>query len=175
MTNSITNIELRSEKVRNIVGKIPPALLRMGISIITLIIIALLIAAYFIPYPEKLSFPVNLQSMSQCDTCKSNENIYGLSYIPFGKFNRLQQGQMVAISLQDYPSNRYGFIAGQILKIYPIPERKRGYRVEISLTQGLITTNAIEVNYTPFLTGEAVVVLSNESFLKRFLHSIMRK
>lgn len=46
------DIELRSEKVRNIVGKIPPILLRIGISIISIIILLALLLAYIIPYPE---------------------------------------------------------------------------------------------------------------------------
>lgn len=46
------DIELRSEKVRNIVGRVPPLLLRIGIAVISIIIISLLIAAYFLPYQE---------------------------------------------------------------------------------------------------------------------------
>lgn len=46
------DIELRSEKVRNIVGKVPPLLLRTGIAVISVIIISLLVSAYFLPYRE---------------------------------------------------------------------------------------------------------------------------
>jgi hypothetical protein len=54
------DIELRSEKVRNIVGKVPPLLLRAGITMISLIIISLLIAAYFLPYREYKNVEVEL-------------------------------------------------------------------------------------------------------------------
>lgn len=54
------DIELRSEKVRNIVGKVPPLLLRVGIAVISIIIISLLIAAYFLPYREYKSIEVEL-------------------------------------------------------------------------------------------------------------------
>lgn len=43
-------IELRSEKVRNIVGQVPPVLLRYGISIIGLAICILLAISAIIPY-----------------------------------------------------------------------------------------------------------------------------
>jgi hypothetical protein len=46
------DIELRSEKVRNIVGKVPHTLLRIGITIISIIIVVVLALAYIIPYPE---------------------------------------------------------------------------------------------------------------------------
>ncbi len=52
MENSdIDNIELRSEKVRHIIGKVPPLLVRTGTVVVTLIVIALAIAFYTIRYP----------------------------------------------------------------------------------------------------------------------------
>jgi hypothetical protein len=58
--DSNRDIELRSEKVRNIVGKVPPLLLRLGIAVISIILIFLLIAAYFIPYREYRTVEVEL-------------------------------------------------------------------------------------------------------------------
>ncbi len=49
--NDIDNIELRSEKVRHIIGQVPPALVRTGTMVITLIVIALAVAFYTIHYP----------------------------------------------------------------------------------------------------------------------------
>ena len=40
-------IELRSEKVRHIIGEIPSRIVRYGITIITIVILGLLIGAYF--------------------------------------------------------------------------------------------------------------------------------
>lgn len=51
MGNKIDNIELRSEKVRHVIGKVPPLLVRTGTAIITLVVIALGIAFYTIRYP----------------------------------------------------------------------------------------------------------------------------
>ena len=41
-------IELRSEKVRHIIGEIPSRIVRYGITIITIVILGLLTGAYFI-------------------------------------------------------------------------------------------------------------------------------
>ena len=49
--NESENIELRSEKVRHIIGQVPPALVRTGTLVITLVVIALAIAFYTIRYP----------------------------------------------------------------------------------------------------------------------------
>lgn len=44
-------IELRSEKVRNIIGTIPPALVCWGIAIITIILVILMLVLLLVPYP----------------------------------------------------------------------------------------------------------------------------
>ena len=45
------NIELRSEKVRNVIGKVPPRPVSLGTVVITIIVLALAVAFYKIPYP----------------------------------------------------------------------------------------------------------------------------
>lgn len=50
-------IELRSEKVRNIIGKVPPRLVSLGTVVITIIILALAVVFYKLPYP--ISIEVN--------------------------------------------------------------------------------------------------------------------
>lgn len=44
-------IELRSEKVRRLIGEIPPSLVRWGTAIIAIVFIALIAAVCFLPYP----------------------------------------------------------------------------------------------------------------------------
>lgn len=46
-------IELRSEKVRHIIGEIPSKIVRYGITIITIVILGLLAGAYFTPVRDK--------------------------------------------------------------------------------------------------------------------------
>ena len=46
-----TEIELRSEKVRNLLGEMPPALVRWGTVIIVAIFLVLLLVVCFMPYP----------------------------------------------------------------------------------------------------------------------------
>ena len=44
-------LKLRSEKVRNLLGEIPPALVRWGSLIIVAIFLILLLIVCFVPYP----------------------------------------------------------------------------------------------------------------------------
>lgn len=45
------NIELRSKKVSNLIGEIPPYLVRWGTALIVLIFLLLLMVLVFLPYP----------------------------------------------------------------------------------------------------------------------------
>lgn len=49
--HSSDQIELRSEKVRNIIGTIPPALVHWGIMIIAIIFFILLLVVFLVPHP----------------------------------------------------------------------------------------------------------------------------
>jgi len=52
-TSNSTNdrIELRSEKVRKLIGEIPPSLVRWGTAIIAIVFLTLLAAICLLPYP----------------------------------------------------------------------------------------------------------------------------
>ena len=49
--NTHDKIELRSEKVRKLIGEIPQSLVRWGTAIIAIVFIALLAAVCLLPYP----------------------------------------------------------------------------------------------------------------------------
>lgn len=47
-----SDVELRSEKVRTLLGEIPPSLVRWGTVIIVAIFLILLLVVCFMPYPH---------------------------------------------------------------------------------------------------------------------------
>lgn len=49
--NTHDKIELRSEKVRKLIGEIPPSIVGWGIAIIAIVFLALLAAICLLPYP----------------------------------------------------------------------------------------------------------------------------
>lgn len=44
-------IELRSERVRNIIGRIPPALVWWSVAIIIFVLVILVLVVFLVPYP----------------------------------------------------------------------------------------------------------------------------
>ena len=59
------NIELRSEKVRNVIGKVPPRLVSLGTVVITIIVLALSVAFYKTPYPISIEANGEVTKVSQ--------------------------------------------------------------------------------------------------------------
>ncbi len=84
-------IELRSEKVRTIIGEIPSRVVRYGIIVITIVISGLLAAAYFIPYPETIDAKIMIKNETQ-----------GTIAIPYKYINTVRKGMTVSIELEGF-------------------------------------------------------------------------
>ncbi len=65
------NIELRSEKIRNVVGKMPSLLQRRGIVIITGVLFILILILAFLPYKEILPIKLMQYSTPAIETLKT--------------------------------------------------------------------------------------------------------
>ncbi|PVX51927.1 HlyD family secretion protein [Balneicella halophila] len=68
------SIELRSEKVRNIVGQIPSLLIRQGILIIGLALLILVGVSAFIPYKKTLPIEVTIQRVPAIEKIHASTN-----------------------------------------------------------------------------------------------------
>ncbi len=91
------NIELRSEKVRNIIGKVPPRLVRTGTVVITLVLIALAVAAYKIPYP----LTVEAQGVVQGDVLRMT--------VPYRYLYLFNTPRQVRVSYEGNPDKEYNY------------------------------------------------------------------
>ena len=100
-------IELRSEKVRHIIGKIPSRIVRYGITIITIVILGLLTGAYFIPYPETISARIEMADEHQ-----------GTIDIPYKYVNWVTKGMTANIEFEGYDAETYGTAYGTLSLIH---------------------------------------------------------
>ena len=73
------SIELRSEKVRNIIGQIPSALVRSGTLIICIVLMILFVISTFVPYRETISVQIELKTYPQVHFIHSSETGFFLS------------------------------------------------------------------------------------------------
>ncbi len=57
---NVRYIELRSEEVQELMGKIPPAIIRVGISMVLLFVVLLIALSCFVKYPEVMTVEAKL-------------------------------------------------------------------------------------------------------------------
>ncbi len=150
-------IELRSEKVRHIIGEIPSKIVRYGIMIITVVILGLLAGAYFIPYPETISAKGQMTNARQ-----------GTIAVPYKYVNTLARGMTVNIEFEGYDAETYGVANGVITATSHIP---------LQTAEGNVFTAQVRItdckyNLISGMTGTASILVSNESILQRIVRQI---
>ncbi|MGQ1948704.1 hypothetical protein ACT3CD_16555 [Geofilum sp. OHC36d9] len=84
-----SSIELRSEKVRNIIGQIPSRIIRIGITVIFAVVIALLLGAYLFKFDHTINATAELYN--------ENNKIHYIIELPYNKLKLLQTGQKLVI------------------------------------------------------------------------------
>lgn len=144
------NFELRSEKVRSIVGQIPPLLVRIGITVMTLVIIVIVSLMYFIPYPQtkKLDVVVN----------KIGHEYFAEGKVLIKDAKSVKKGQKVEMSI--FTLNGDFTLGGEV---FAIIESKGYVYIEIKI----LSSNDSRLQLLP--SGTAIIHISNTSILKRIL------
>lgn len=150
-------IELRSEKVRHIIGEIPPRIVRFGIIIITVVVLGLLVGAYFIPYPETISAKIEIANTHQ-----------GTIAIPYKYVNTVEKGMEVSIELDGYDAETYGVAHGTIT----ITSRTPRQTATGSIFTAQVRITDCKYNPVSGMTGTASILVSNESVLQRIIRRI---
>jgi len=103
------NIELRSPKVRNIIGKIPPAIIRYGNTVVFFVIAGLIVAGYLFKYPDIKTTPAIIYQL--------NGNLYANIYLPAGidtHPNLMQNIQLNTSAISNLKNERMNIIADSI-------------------------------------------------------------
>lgn len=150
-------IELRSEKVRHIIGEIPSRIVRYGITIITIVVLGLLGGAYFIPYPETISAKVQITNAQQ-----------GTIKIPYKYVNTIARGMTANIEFEGYDAETYGVAHGIITATSHTPRQTEV--VSVFTAQVRITDCRYKI--ISGMTGTASILVSNESVLQRIVRQI---
>ena len=103
------NFELRSEKVRSIVGQIPSSLVRYGITIIGIVLLFLFVIAYFLPYKQVYSGVATIREMKSESPADSVETTVLLKF----ETKRMNEAKAEQIDLQ----TPKGSIEGQLMAL----------------------------------------------------------
>ena len=153
----IDNIELRSEKTRQIIGMVPSGSVRYGTLIITIIIAILLAVSYFVPYPENLqaNATVVVDADGKLNVC---------AYIPYSHINTIHEGMSVEIEFEGYPAADYGYVSTTISNIDKNVHNINGqnyFKVDLN-----IQTNNTIILFEG-MNGTANILISDKSVLQK--------
>lgn len=156
MENINDNIELRSEKVRSIIGQIPPWIIRSGISVIFLVVVALLIGSYHFKYPYTITTTVEF--------VKKDNSIIGIIKIPANEISKVKKGQEVEIYF-DNVKNLNGFVfkstINEVSNTVNISNKKGFYKGKINKIDNL--------NFKEQASGIAIIKTDEISFFERII------
>lgn len=161
------NIELRSEKVRNLIGQIPPVIIRTGISVIFIIILVLLIGSWF------FKFEYTIKTIATIN--QYNDRLIIDLKIPANEISKLKTGQKVVLDFNNIP-NLYN--EKMITKIQTVPdiieitEDGGFYNAEILLKEKPKTGTSTALSIQKEIEVNAEIVTDKISLFDRIMEPI---
>jgi len=160
----IEDIRLRSDELSEILGRPPKIVNRLGNSVIIILLIIIIGASSIIKYPVTLQGKVVIHQMkaNRVDTFK----VLGTTNIENAA--SLKVNQKVMIDLKAYPSKNFGKLIGIVAEIKPFTSDKF-VEYEIKLANGLETNKGVKIQNQPVLTGDALIIIEENSILKSVL------
>ncbi len=159
------NIELRSEKVRNIIGQIPPRVIRWGITVIFFVVVGLLIGSYFFRYDYIIKTTATI--------FRNNDTIYVLVKIPANEIVRTKSGQKIILNF-DKIRNLYNEQVVITLQNIPhtlqIKDGEGYYTAVIKIPHKLKTTENETIDVLDTSTVKAEIITGKVSLFDRIVN-----
>ena len=163
--NDTDIIELRSEKIRNIIEEIPPIIVRFGIGIIFFIFLTLTISLFFMHFPET----VNAES----ELITTTKGKFLKVMLPYHIISQINRDTSAKIEFEGYDSTRLGIINAIISTIDKTPVNMHGknfFTVEMRINKC-----PPEIQLKIGMKGKASLLLSNETFAEKLFNNIIKR
>ncbi|MDO5666113.1 MAG: hypothetical protein Q4G63_12790 [Bacteroidia bacterium] len=149
-------IELRSEKVRNIIGKIPSTMVRYGTVFIGLALFSILVVSVFVPYRETIPIKISVE--------KTNSLLFGKAVVSKAQLPKISLGNKVIIN-----DPLLGYVEASVTQMLIDPLPDDGFMREIVVTFiQQPTLNSLVGN--DIMEGQ--IILSDMPILKKILQSL---
>ncbi|WP_297166905.1 hypothetical protein [uncultured Porphyromonas sp.] len=148
------SFELRSEKVRSIVGQIPSSLVRYGIATIGVVLVCLLAVAYFLPYKQVYSGTATVHGVTTATPTDSTDIIILLRFENKRPDN--VTGQMLSLQSLDET------FAGQIRRLSSV-------RDTLERQEALCSFKGIEIKSVENQMVDFQIVRTSGNLLQKML------
>lgn len=155
-------IELRSEKIRHIIGAMPPWILRYGIAIVCTVVAILVGTTAFIPYPE------TIEAEAIIGNTQGNERI-ATAFVNYNEISKVSMGMEILLHPEGYTSDPQYTLTGKISAIDRHVIDNAGTR---SFTCHIVLCNNEILQEGMY--AQATIITSNKSLLKHIFSSIIK-
>ena len=104
---------------------------------------------------------------------QANDSFIGIAKVPTSGYGKIKVNQNVHILLDNFPYYDYGMLAGKVKSIALFPNTNE-YRVEISLPDGMMSSQHQLLKFTPEMGGDAEIITENKRVLSRLFGSLTK-
>jgi len=99
--------------------------------------------------------------------------IYAQAELPVAGSGKIKEGQRVNIRLENYPSEQFGILYGQIKEISILPSGDK-YLAKIDLTNALTTSHQKQLPFKQHLQGETEIITEDLRLLERVFYQFRK-
>ncbi len=171
-------IAIRSAILNEVISKKPDSFTKYALFGVFFLIIALLVIAWFVPYPESFTLSGRIKGSSNTktfvggqDSFAVNEHTYYVEcLIPQRYYTKATVGLPVRIRFEAFPYTEFGFITGSLAFISSLPA-DNGFPAIVILPKEAVTSQHKILQYKAGLKTELILITKN----RRFLEHIFKK
>lgn len=165
--NEIENLELRSKKVRNIIGKIPPLIIRIGTSVLFLVTILLFVGSIIFKY----QYIVKTSGI----IIQKNSKTFLKIKLPANEIDKIAKGQKVFVDFSDVPylyDQRFETSIQFIPDKLTVSDLGGFYYFDIVLHGYIKTTDGTDLIITDKTKVKIEILTKEISFFNRIMASL---
>ena len=156
-------INLRSEEVQEIMGRVPPWIERWGITVIALLLVVILAGAAMFPYPDTLTGSFVFMPENSIKVKYHT----GYAMLPALGLGQVKKGQEVKVRLENYPDREFGYLTGKVGNVANIPDGNGLYQVDILFSNGLKTSEKTLLPTNCQMIGTAEIVVADKRLIDK--------
>ncbi|MGM9679560.1 MAG: hypothetical protein ACI3X7_07305 [Bacteroidaceae bacterium] len=156
-------IDLRSEEVQEIMGRMPTWVERWGILSIAIMLAALLCGAAYFPYPDTLGGGFVYVPGKAEDGVPSS----CFALMPVHGIGKVKEGMPVRVVLENYPESEFGYLRGTVHDVAPLPDENWKYRVGVELPKGMDTSLGLSLPCHVQMEGRAEIVVADRRLIDK--------
>lgn len=161
------NADILNDEIQEIIGAPPHWLIRWGTMVICAVLSGFFIGSFWIKIPEKLTgsavVDITEHGIRRCRIKLKSEGI-----------GKLKPCQTIFIKLYNYPYMEFGELKTILPYSFDIQNNmeEKEYILTIPLSNPLITTKEIPINFQLPMYGHAEIITSDHSLIEQFLNPI---